>query len=211
MLNPSRSIRFGLAGIMLGALVLGLSTNVVGFWGLLLALAVAAYLALVVLMLPQPAGDGAMRRVFLAAFVALAASLVVAPLIGGAADRQATETIRLFSRETGETKIDLGRHGTSPGDLEIATDRLYHANGRGAPIGRDEATFTSFTADVSDVSGSFTLPQGTIVVGGSVRFGAPIVVAVLGGTGAYSSARGTLELRGQGEHAAHLVFLLSAS
>jgi hypothetical protein len=110
----------------------------------------------------------------------------------------------LFSRETGQTKIDLGRHGNSPGDLEIATDRLYRANGRGAPIGRDEATFTSFTGDVSDVSGTFTLSNGTIVVGGSVRFGAPIVVAVLGGTGAYAGARGTLELRSQGEHAAHL-------
>jgi hypothetical protein len=145
------------------------------------------------------------------AVVTLAASLLLVPLIGGAAGRQSTRTIRLFSRETGQTKIDLGRHGNSPGDLEIATDRLYRANGRGAPIGRDEATFTSFTGDVSDVSGTFTLPDGTIVVGGSVRFGAPIVVAVLGGTGAYAGARGTLELRSQGEHAAHLAFQLIAS
>lgn len=60
----------------------------------------------------------------------------------------------------------------------------------------------------SDVRGSFILPRGTIVVGGAVTCGKPIVVAVIGGTGAYAGARGTLELRSGSHNSAQLVFQL---
>jgi hypothetical protein len=147
--------------------------------------------------------------------IAAAATLVTAALAlpprrdESAAAQTPPAVLQLLSRETSETAVDVGRHGHSPGDFELATDRLYRADGTGNAIGGDQATIVSVTADLADVRGTFTVPGGTLVVGGSVRFGKPILIAVLGGTGTYADARGTLTITQRGAHAAALAFHLS--
>jgi hypothetical protein len=51
------------------------------------------------------------------------------------------------------------------------------------------------------------LAKAGVVVGGSVRFDRPIAVAVLGGTGAYAGAHGTLTITRRGERGAALAFV----
>ncbi len=53
MLNPFRNTRIGLVAITIAALALGLSTNTIGFWGLLLALMVGIYLVVVLVSSPR--------------------------------------------------------------------------------------------------------------------------------------------------------------
>jgi hypothetical protein len=101
-------------------------------------------------------------------------------------------TIRVIAQRLQTARIDVGRSGQSPGDLEVATSLVYNMRVTPRSIGRFELTCT-FVRGVSRVcQGTLRLPKGDIVVGGSMRYQSLFELAVLGGTGLYDNGRGTL-------------------
>lgn len=101
-------------------------------------------------------------------------------------------TIRITDRELALTRVDVGARGRSPGDMEIVRTRLFQ-RGTGTTIGRAELVCTFVDGVRSRLCrGTYVLPKGKIVVGGSVLYRQFYDLAILGGTGLYDNARGTL-------------------
>ena len=103
-------------------------------------------------------------------------------------------TIRINDRQLAVTRVDLGAKGVSPGDIEVVRARLTE-RGTGTVIGRSELV-CSFVDDVRSrvCRGTYILPKGRIVVGGSLMYRQFYDLAVVGGTGLYDNARGTMTL-----------------
>ncbi len=101
-------------------------------------------------------------------------------------------TIRINDRQLAVTRVDVGERGTSPGDVEIVRTLLLQRGTRDV-IGRGELVCTFVDSVRSRVcQGAYILPKGELAVGGSILYRQFYDLAVLGGTGLYDNARGTL-------------------
>lgn len=113
-------------------------------------------------------------------------------------------TLRVTTKNIEVTVVDLGPPGKSSGDLYVYTGTV-HRNGK--RIGRIHGSNTSIKVEGrrETVSGQLTIQLGNgnqIVAGGLSAYpsddnsgfivGKPFTRAVLGGTGRYAGARGTL-------------------
>jgi hypothetical protein len=118
--------------------------------------------------------------------------LAVGPLQGRSEAGTGKATIRVTDRVLNVTRVDVGARGTSPGDTEVVRSRLLE-RGTGVTIGRSELVCTFVDSRRSRVCrGTYILPKGRLVVGGSILFRQFHELAVLGGTGLFDNARGTL-------------------
>jgi hypothetical protein len=139
----------------------------------------------------------------------LAAVVLLTGGVAACGEKREGETLRVVSRETGSTTVDLGQRGKSGGDLYVFDADLFDAAGL-RPIGRLRGSQTSIKVEggAETVQGQLTFevgPGDSVVVGGLSEFplrGAagfpadrPYVRAVLGGTGRYAGARGTVTSR----------------
>ena len=120
--------------------------------------------------------------------------LAVGPWQSHSAAGTGPATIRINDRELEVTRIDLGARGVSPGDIEVVRARLLERGTRSV-IGRSELV-CNFVDDVRSrvCRGTYILPKGKIVVGGSLMYRQFYDLAVVGGTGLYDNARGTMTL-----------------
>ncbi len=100
--------------------------------------------------------------------------------------------IRITNRQVELSKLDLGRPGRSPGDMEVVHQLLFNRRITTKPIGHSEFLCTYTIGINRNCSGTFFLPKGKLFVGGTLRFRQFYQLAVLGGTGLYDNARGTL-------------------
>jgi hypothetical protein len=100
--------------------------------------------------------------------------------------------IRVTNRQVEYVRVDVGKHGTSPGDMEIISQSLYNRRVTTKSIGHSDLLCTFVDARSRSCRGTYFLPRGKIMVGGSLRFRQFYELAVLGGTGLYNNARGTL-------------------
>lgn len=102
-------------------------------------------------------------------------------------------TIRITNRELQVTRVDLGQPGTSPGDVEVLRQQLFNRRVTPQPIGRAELVCTFVDSRRARVCrGTYFLPRGKLVVGGSLEYRQFYDLAIVGGTGLYDNARGTL-------------------
>jgi hypothetical protein len=123
---------------------------------------------------------------------ALLGVLAAGPLQGWSQAGTGPATIRITDRELAVSRVDVGPRGTSPGDTEIIRVRLRERVTQNT-IGRAELVCTFVDSVRSRVCrGTYILPKGKIVVGGSILYRQFYDLAVLGGTGLYDNARGTL-------------------
>ena len=123
---------------------------------------------------------------------AAVAGLAAGPWQGRSEAGTGPATITISDRELAVTRLDLGAHGTSPGDVEIVRTRLLQRGTRDI-IGHGELVCTFVDTVRSRVCrGTYVLPKGKLVVGGSILYRQFYDLAVLGGTGLYDNARGTL-------------------
>ena len=100
--------------------------------------------------------------------------------------------IRITDREVSFARVDVGRRGRSAGDVEVTSTLLFNRRITRRAIGHTEFVCT-YTVGISrSCRGTVFLPRGKLVVGGSLRFRQFYELAVLGGTGLYDNARGTL-------------------
>ena len=102
---------------------------------------------------------------------------------------------------------DKAPKGASAGDFVVYRDRLLNAAAqfgkqKGAVVGSDRGKLTYVTADTATFGGTVTLPGGTLELSGAVHRTASggIVVPIVGGTGKYAYARGTLTVGSGRDH-----------
>jgi hypothetical protein len=100
--------------------------------------------------------------------------------------------IRITNRQVELVKVDVGTSGRSPGDLEIVNQLLYNRRITRTSIGHAEFVCTYTIGINRNCQGTFFLPRGKLFVGGTLRYRELYQLAVLGGTGLYDNARGTL-------------------
>ncbi len=98
--------------------------------------------------------------------------------------------IRITSTQKQYAYVNIAR-GTA-GDMEMIRQRLYNKKITKKPIGRAELVCTFTFGENRSCRATYTLPQGKIVVGGSITNRSIYELAILGGTGLYNNARGTL-------------------
>ena len=128
------------------------------------------------------------------------ALLLAGALIAGAAawierDSHAATgpaAIRLTDRDVSYERIDLGRRGRSGGDVEIIKQLLFNKGITPKAIGHLELVCTFTIPPSRHCRGTIFLPRGKIVVGGSIYSRQIYQLAILGGTGLYDNARGTM-------------------
>jgi hypothetical protein len=103
--------------------------------------------------------------------------------------------IRVVDRLVATERVDVGKRGKSAGDMEIVRARLYDRRVRTRQLGRSELVCTYVDSGRNRVCrGTYFLPRGKLVVGGSLRFYQFYDLAVVGGTGLFDNARGTLTI-----------------
>jgi hypothetical protein len=100
--------------------------------------------------------------------------------------------IRLTTKQVRYHRVDSGRPGRSPGDMEIVVHHLYNKGVTPKALGHSEFVCTFTLNTTRSCRATFFLPRGTLVAGGSLRFRQIYQLAVLGGTRLYDNARGTL-------------------
>jgi hypothetical protein len=124
---------------------------------------------------------------------ALVGILFVTPWDGGSNAATGPATIRITNSEISVTRVDIGAKGKSPGDTEIIRQLLFNRRLTQRSIGSADLVCT-FVDDrrLRVCRGTYSLPKGKLVVGGSLSYRQFYELAVLGGTGIYDNARGSL-------------------
>jgi hypothetical protein len=118
--------------------------------------------------------------------------LLTIPAAGSAEAVTGPAPIRITDREIATTRVDLGPHGRSAGDMQIMRHLLYNRRLTTRSIGHAELICTFVVGNSRSCRGTYFLPKGKLVVGGSLIFPQFYELAVLGGTGLYDNARGTV-------------------
>lgn len=118
--------------------------------------------------------------------------LVAAALAASAADgATGPAQIRITDVQTAD-RLVRPAHGGTPGTVELIQQRLYNPSVARAPIGHAVLACT-FVDDVDrSCTGTYELPKGNLVVAGAIQSRLLYQIAVVGGTGLYDNARGSL-------------------
>jgi hypothetical protein len=132
------------------------------------------------------------------AAIAVGAVLAVAVAGCGGHHKASTVVIRLKSVVQSNHKTDKPPTGPSKGDVWAERDTLFNVaqgfgKGADAMVGTDRATITFQSTIGARVTGTATLPDGTITFRGETSVaGATQLIPVVGGTRAYAHATGSL-------------------
>jgi hypothetical protein len=137
-----------------------------------------------------------LRLVTLAALAALAGALAAS-----VSAAPPPSVIRLVSTTTSASHADVKPKGPSARDRDTSTSRLVNqlaqfGKPKGAIVGSDRGTVTYTGAHSATLRAVTRLPGGTLIVRGPVRpiGNGAVVIAVVGGTGAFAGAHGTLTI-----------------
>ena len=135
-----------------------------------------------------------MTRVHIALAVFAACTLGTSALATAAGKPRAGSTLRVTAVVDSVNQVDNAPAGDSQGDLLVFTQKLTDARGR--QVGTADA-FCVRTAPgrVRECQGTFFLPRGQVFVSGPDPDGVKRhALAIVGGTGAYTDARGHVTL-----------------
>lgn len=124
-------------------------------------------------------------------------------LIAGAASapaasaRETTVVIRVKSVPVSGILHDHAPKGLSKGDVYTGRDRLINAvpqfgKKAGAVVGSDRSTLTLTSPTIGLLTGVARFPGGTITFKGKGRLGSSTRIPVVGGTGRFAGARGSM-------------------
>ena len=110
------------------------------------------------------------------------------------AGRQAATRVTVVEHAVSDTVVDLGAEGDSAGDLLAFANPIYDkANAK--RVGRDQGSCVrTVVGKAWQCSWTTWLGNGSLVVEGPFYDAKDSVLAITGGTGAYSRARGVMHL-----------------
>jgi hypothetical protein len=128
-------------------------------------------------------------RMLLAAVVvgAATASLVAASTSASTGPAQVRITDLQVSR-----RVVHPAGGGIVGTVEVVRQRLYKPGVTGRPIGRSDIVCTYLDEKERSCTGTYFLPKGSLVVQGALETRLLYEIAIVGGTGLFDNARGTL-------------------
>ncbi|HXU32909.1 MAG TPA: allene oxide cyclase family protein [Thermoanaerobaculia bacterium] len=110
-----------------------------------------------------------------------------------------TQTIALVERATSDAVSDLGAKGDSIGDLLTFANEIFDAKNE-KKVGSDQGYCLRTVAGKAwECNWTLTLADGQITVEGPFFDTSDSVLAVTGGTGAYSGAKGQMKLHARNE------------
>ena len=127
----------------------------------------------------------------LKAFFAAAAGAAVATGVAAVSLPAGTgpATIRITDVQVNFKRI--GSPAGKTGEVEIVEQRLYNPS-ISHPIGRADLVCTYLDRRTRQCTATYSLPRGKISVVGAIDSRLLYTVAIVGGTGLYDNARGTL-------------------
>jgi len=120
------------------------------------------------------------------------AALVTVLVVSGAQALNAPGTITVQSQEIRHAHIDMGKRGSSVGDLDVYTSLIYNKRITPRAIGRATMSCTAVSLSDQNCSATYVLPKGGIVAQGVIGSRLIYQLAVVGGTGLYDNVRGSL-------------------
>ena len=128
---------------------------------------------------------------------------MVATVASAQAAPASTVVIKVKSVSTSGVLHDRPPKGLSKGDVYAGRDNLTNVVPQfgkpvGAVVGSDQSTLTLTSATTGRVTGIARFPGGTVTFSGQGKLGANARLSVVGGTGRYAGARGTL-ITGSGD------------
>jgi hypothetical protein len=145
------------------------------------------------------------KRLVVAVGVAgLAAAVGLAALAARAATGPAV--IRITDIDTTQKTIQPAGGGPV-GAMQIVTQRLYNPAISRSAIGHSQLVCTFVDNRNRTCVGTYELPRGSIVVTGTISTRLLYVTAIVGGTGLYDNARGTLTVTASRFRPRHEVLL----
>ena len=109
-----------------------------------------------------------------------------------AADRSVEATGKAVVRLTDRQQSIIHSSGDGPGSVDIARMTLYGSSSTTRPIGHAVITCTDVGSGEQICEGSYVLPKGMLVTSGILRTRLFYTQAIIGGTGLFDDARGTL-------------------
>lgn len=120
---------------------------------------------------------------------AAAVALAAAAAYTGARSWASTgpATIRITDLQVADRQL-----GAGVGAREIVRTELYQRSNRRQRLGSGAMLCTYVSAKQRSCTTTFTLPKGTLVVSGVLQSRLLYELAIVGGTGLYDNARGTL-------------------
>ena len=125
------------------------------------------------------------------------------------ANALAQSTIAVVERATTDAVTDLGAKGDSAGDLLTFSNEIYDA-GNEKKIGSDNGWCIRTVAGKAwECFWTISLPKGQITVQGPFYDASDSVLAVTGGTGSYTHARGQMTLHARDEKGSEYDFKYS--
>jgi len=132
------------------------------------------------------------KRIVISAIATIAVVAVATPA-GAIGPGQ----IRITDVQTSYTMVK-SRSGTAPGSVELVKQRLYNPSVSGRAIGRATVSCLFFDRRERNCNGTYFLPRGSLVVSGTIQSRLLYEIAVVGGTGLYDNARGSLTVTSTG-------------
>jgi len=151
-----------------------------------------------------------MRVLLLAGTIAaMAVVLATTALAAGAAT--ASKTIRVIEHATTDAVTDTGKKGDSAGDLLTFSNALYNATNK-TSVGADDGWCIRTAVGKSwECAWTNTLAGGQIMVAGPFLDAGPSKLAIVGGTGRYTGARGWMDLRSRNKKGTEYDFVFHLS
>ena len=106
--------------------------------------------------------------------------------------------IRITDIQTSYAYVPSTKSGLRAGGVELVKQRLFNPSVSARAIGRSTMMCTFFDPRERSCSGTYFLPKGSLVVSGAIQSRLFYDIAVVGGTGLYDNARGTLTVTSTG-------------
>jgi hypothetical protein len=123
---------------------------------------------------------------------AAGAMLVAVLVLPGARALDKPGTVTITGTEANHSHLDMGKRGTTIGDVDVYNLLLYNKRITPKAIGRGEMICTRVGTKRQSCTASFALPQGQIAVQGVISSRLIYDLAIVGGTGLYNNVRGSL-------------------
>jgi len=120
-----------------------------------------------------------------------AVAVVAVIVVTGAHGSTGPAQIRITDVQTSYVRIPTP-NGRVAGSVEVIKQRLYNPTLSDAPIGSASLVCTYLDARARTCTGTYALPKGNLVVAGAISSRLLYEIAVVGGTGLFDNARGTL-------------------